>query len=121
MPAWSIRMPEGGRFGFLTQAADLNPRSDIVSVTMRQMLEVGVHFGHHTRYWNRKMAPYIFGHRNKIQSINLERPLAMYQEALKFARQLAANRGTLLFVGTKRQGREILRAGGQRRPLPLLG
>ena len=80
-----------------------------MSVTMRQMLEAGVHFGHQTRYWNPKMAPYIFGHRNKIHIINLETTLAMYQEALKFVRQLAANKGTLLFVGTKRQAREIVR------------
>ena len=66
-----------------------------MSVTMRQMLEAGVHFGHQTRYWNPKMAPYIFGHRNKIHIINLEKTLAMYQEALKFARQLTANRGQL--------------------------
>jgi small subunit ribosomal protein S2 len=76
---------------------------------MRQMLEAGVHFGHQTRFWNPKMAPYIFGHRNKIHIINLETTLAMYQEALKFVRQLAANKGTLLFVGTKRQAREIVR------------
>src|SRR3979490_1121050 len=120
IPAWSIRVLEGGRFGFLTQAADLNPRSDIVSVTMRQMLEAGVHFGHQTRYWNPKMAPYIFGHRNKIHIINLERTLAMYQEALKFARQLAANRGTLLFVGTKRQARDILREEAQRCAMPYV-
>ena len=63
-----------------------------MSVTMRQMLEAGVHFGHQTRYWNPKMAPYIFGHRNKIHIINLEKTLALYQDALKFARQLAANR-----------------------------
>ena len=79
-----------------------------MSATMRQMLEAGVHFGHQTRYWNPKMAPFIFGHRNKIHIINLEKTLAMYQEALKFARQLAANRGQLLFVGTKRQAREIV-------------
>jgi small subunit ribosomal protein S2 len=85
-----------------------------VSVTMRQMLEAGVHFGHQTRYWNPKMAPFIFGHRNKIHIINLEKTLAMYQEALKFVRQLTANRGTILFVGTKRQAREILREEAQR-------
>ena len=62
-----------------------------MSVTMRQMLEAGVHFGHQTRYWNPKMAPYIFGHRNKIHIINLEKTLALYQDALKFVRQLAAN------------------------------
>src|SRR5256886_8455673 len=87
---------------------------------MRQMLEAGVHFGHQTRYWNPKMAPYIFGHRNKIHIINLERTLAMYQEALRFARQLAANRGTLLFVGTKRQARDILREEAQRCAMPYV-
>jgi len=91
-----------------------------VSVTMRQMLEAGVHFGHQTRYWNPKMAPYIFGHRNKIHIINLERTLSMYQEALKFARQLAANRGTLLFVGTKRQARDIVREEAQRAGMPFV-
>jgi len=85
-----------------------------VSVTMRQMLEAGVHFGHQTRYWNPKMAPFIFGHRNKIHIINLEKTLAMYQEAMKFVRQLTANRGTILFVGTKRQARDILREEAQR-------
>jgi small subunit ribosomal protein S2 len=80
-----------------------------MSVTMRQMLEAGVHFGHQTRYWNPKMAPYIFGQRNKIHIINLEASLAMYQDALKYVRQLASNKGTILFVGTKRQAREIVR------------
>ena len=87
---------------------------------MRQMLEAGVHFGHQTRYWNPKMAPYIFGHRNKIHIINLEKTLAMYQEALKFARQLAANRGQLLFVGTKRQAREIVREEALRCQMPFV-
>ena len=91
-----------------------------MSVTMRQMLEAGVHFGHQTRYWNPKMAPFIFGHRNKIHIINLERTLSMYQEALKFARQLAANRGNLLFVGTKRQAREIVREEAQRCQMPFV-
>jgi len=91
-----------------------------VSVTMRQMLEAGVHFGHQTRYWNPKMAPYIFGHRNKIHIINLERTLALYQDALKFARQLTANRGMLLFVGTKRQAREIIREEAQRCQMPFV-
>lgn len=79
-----------------------------MSVTMRQMLEAGVHFGHQTRFWNPKMAPFIFGHRNKIHIINLESTLEKFQEAAKFAKQLAANRGTILFVGTKRQAREIV-------------
>src|SRR3990172_3211482 len=87
---------------------------------MRQMLEAGVHFGHQTRYWNPKMAPYIFGHRNKIHIINLEKTLAMYQEALKFARQLTANRGQLLFVGTKRQARDIVREEAQRCQMPYV-
>jgi small subunit ribosomal protein S2 len=91
-----------------------------VSVTMRQMLEAGVHFGHQTRYWNPKMAPFIFGHRNKIHIINLERTLSLYQDALKFARQLAANRGSVLFVGTKRQARDIIREEAQRCMMPYV-
>ena len=91
-----------------------------MSVTMRQMLEAGVHFGHQTRYWNPKMAPYIFGHRNKIHIINLEKTLALYQEALKFARQTAANRGLILFVGTKRQAREIVREEALRCQMPYV-
>ena len=91
-----------------------------MSVTMRQMLEAGVHFGHQTRYWNPKMAPYIFGHRNKIHIINLEKTLQLYQDALKFARTLAANRQTVLFVGTKRQAREILREEAMRCQMPFV-
>ncbi|MEA3193894.1 MAG: small subunit ribosomal protein [Betaproteobacteria bacterium] len=91
-----------------------------MSMTMRQMLEAGVHFGHQTRYWNPKMAPFIFGHRNKIHIINLEKTLAMYQDALKFVRQLTANRGTILFVGTKRQARDILREEAQRSMSPFV-
>ena len=91
-----------------------------MSATMRQMLEAGVHFGHQTRYWNPKMAPYIFGHRNKIHIINLEKTLALYQDALKFARHLAASRGMLLFVGTKRQARDIIREEAQRCQMPYV-
>ena len=91
-----------------------------MSVTMRQMLEAGVHFGHQTRYWNPKMAPYIFGHRNKIHIINLERTLEQYQAAIKFAGRLAANRGSILFVGTKRQAREILREEAIRCQMPFV-
>jgi len=91
-----------------------------VSVTMRQMLEAGVHFGHQTRYWNPKMAPYIFGHRNKIHIINLETTLALYQEALKFARQVSASRGMILFVGTKRQARDIVREEALRCQMPFV-
>ncbi|MGH8736668.1 MAG: 30S ribosomal protein S2 [Burkholderiales bacterium] len=91
-----------------------------MSVTMRQMLEAGVHFGHQTRYWNPKMAPFIFGHRNKIHIINLETTLAMYQDALKYIRRLAANKGNLLFVGTKRQAREIIREEALRCGMPFV-
>jgi small subunit ribosomal protein S2 len=87
----------------------LNPIGEFMSVTMRQMLEAGVHFGHQTRFWNPKMAPYIFGQRNKIHIINLERTLVMYEEAMNYVRQLSANKGTILFVGTKRQARDIVR------------
>ncbi len=80
-----------------------------MSTTMRQMLEAGVHFGHQTRFWNPKMAPYIFGHRNKIHIVNLEKTLVMYQEAIKYAKKLASNKGIILFVGTKRQAREIIK------------
>jgi small subunit ribosomal protein S2 len=79
-----------------------------MSISMREMLEAGVHFGHQTRFWNPKMAPYIFGHRNKIHIINLEKTLPMFEEAAKFVRQLVANGGTVLMVGTKRQSRDIL-------------
>ena len=91
-----------------------------MSVTMRQMLEAGVHFGHQTRYWNPKMAPFIFGHRNKIHIVNLEKTLPMYQEALKFVRKTASNKGTILFVGTKRQAQEIVSEEAQRCGMPFV-
>ena len=91
-----------------------------MSVTMREMLEAGVHFGHQTRFWNPKMAPFIFGHRNKIHIINLEKSLPMFQEAQKFAKQLAANRGTILMVGTKRQARELVAEQAQRAGVPYV-
>ncbi|MBA2689827.1 MAG: 30S ribosomal protein S2 [Burkholderiales bacterium] len=91
-----------------------------MSVTMRQMLEAGVHFGHQTRYWNPKMAPFIFGHRNKIHIINLEKTLPMFEEAMKFVRQLASNKGTILFVGTKRQAREIVAEEAARCGMPYV-
>jgi small subunit ribosomal protein S2 len=87
---------------------------------MREMLEAGVHFGHQTRFWNPKMAPYIFGHRNKIHIINLEKTLPLFQEAEKFIKQLSANRGTVLMVGTKRQSREIVAAEAQRAGVPYV-
>ncbi|MBL8521896.1 MAG: 30S ribosomal protein S2 [Betaproteobacteria bacterium] len=91
-----------------------------MSVTMRQMLEAGVHFGHQTRFWNPKMSPFIFGARNKIHIINLEKSLPMYQDALKYVRQLAANKGTILFVGTKRQAREIIKEEAARAGMPYV-
>ncbi len=91
-----------------------------MSVTMREMLECGVHFGHQTRFWNPRMAPYIFGHRNKIHIVNLEKTLEMYQAAIKFVRQLTANRGTVLFVATKRQAREIIREEALRCATPFV-
>jgi small subunit ribosomal protein S2 len=91
-----------------------------MAVTMREMLEAGVHFGHQTRYWNPKMAPFIFGHRNKIHIVNLETTLEQYNEAVKFARQLAANKGTILFVGTKRQARDIVREEATRCGAPFV-
>ena len=91
-----------------------------MSVSMREMLEAGVHFGHQTRFWNPKMAQYIFGHRNRIHIINLEKSLPMFQDAAKFARQLAANRGTNLMVGTKRQAREIVASEAQRAGVPFV-
>jgi small subunit ribosomal protein S2 len=87
---------------------------------MREMLEAGVHFGHQTRFWDPKMAPYIFGHRNRIHIINLEKSLPMYQEAMKFAKQLSANRGTILMVGTKRQAREIVATEAKRAGVPYV-
>ncbi len=91
-----------------------------MSVTMRDMLEAGVHFGHQTRFWNPKMSPFIFGHRNKIHIINLEKSLPMFQDAIKFVKQLSANRGTVLMIGTKRQGREIVAAEAQRAGVPCV-
>lgn len=91
-----------------------------MSVTMRQMLEAGVHFGHQTRFWNPKMAPYIFGHRNKIHIINLENTLTLYEEAMKYVRQLSANKGVILFVGTKRQARDIVREEAMRCSSPYV-
>ncbi len=91
-----------------------------MSVTMREMLEAGVHFGHQTRFWNPKMAPFIFGHRNKIHIINLEKSLPMFQDASKFVRQLTARRGTVLMVGTKRQARDTIAAEAQRAGVPFV-
>ena len=89
-------------------------------ITMRQMIEAGVHFGHQTRFWNPKMAQYIFGARNKIHIVNLEKTLPMFQEAQEAVRRLVANKGTVLFVGTKRQAREIIREEATRAGMPFV-
>ncbi|EGK72535.1 MAG: 30S ribosomal protein S2 [Methyloversatilis sp.] len=91
-----------------------------MSVSMREMLEAGVHFGHQTRFWNPKMAPFIFGHRNKIHIINLEKTVAKYNEAMTFLRRMSANKGTILMVGTKRQAREIVAEEAQRAGVPYV-
>ena len=91
-----------------------------MSVTMREMLEAGVHFGHQTRFWNPKMAPFIYGHRNKIHIINLERTLPKFEEAMKFIRQLSSKRGTILMVGTKRQARDVIATEAQRAGQPFV-
>ncbi len=91
-----------------------------MSVTMRQMLEAGVHFGHQTRFWNPKMAPFIFGHRSKIHIVNLEKTLPMFQDAQKFVRKVSSNKGTVLFVGTKRAARDIVREEAQRAGMPYV-
>ena len=91
-----------------------------MAVTMRQMLEAGVHFGHQTRFWNPKMAPYIFGHRNKIHIVNLEKTVVMFNDALKEVRKISAKKGNILFVATKRQAREIIREEAIRAGSPFV-
>ena len=91
-----------------------------MSVTMREMLEAGVHFGHQTRFWNPKMAPFIYGHRNKIHIINLEKTLPKFEEAMKFVRQLSGKRGTILMVGTKRQARDVINMEAHRAGMPFV-
>ncbi len=92
----------------------------MVDVSMRQMLEAGVHFGHQTRYWNPKMAPFIFGQRNNIHIINLEQTLPLYEKALGFVQSIAADNGTVLFVGTKRAAREAVRSEAVRCGMPFV-
>jgi len=91
-----------------------------MSVTMREMLEAGVHFGHQTRFWNPKMAPYIYGHRNKIHIINLEKTQPLFNDAMKFIRQISAKRGTILMIGTKRQAREVIAMEAKRAGMPFV-
>ncbi|MBH1986058.1 MAG: 30S ribosomal protein S2 [Burkholderiales bacterium] len=91
-----------------------------MTVSMRDMLEAGVHFGHQTRFWNPKMAPYIFGHRNKIHIINLEKTQPAFEDALKFIKQLSARRGTVMMVGTKRQARDVVALEAERAGVPFV-
>ena len=91
-----------------------------MSVTMREMLEAGVHFGHQTRFWHPKMAPYIYGHRNKIHIINLEKTLPAFDEAMKFIRNLSSKRGTIMMIGTKRQARDVIAMEAQRAGVPYV-
>jgi small subunit ribosomal protein S2 len=91
-----------------------------MTISMRDMLEAGVHFGHQTRFWNPKMAPYIYGHRNKIHIINLEKTQPLFEDAMKFIRQLASRRGTILMIGTKRQAREVIAQEAKRAGMPYV-
>ena len=91
-----------------------------MTVSMREMLEAGVHFGHQTRFWNPKMAPYIYGHRNKIHIINLEKTQPLFEDAMKFIRQLASKRGTILMIGTKRQARDVIAMEAHRCGMPFV-
>ena len=92
----------------------------MASVTMRQMLEAGVHFGHQARYWNPKMGTYIFGERNKIHIINLEKSMPLYNDAMNFISKLASNKGNVLFVGTKRQARDVVKEQATRCGMPYV-
>jgi small subunit ribosomal protein S2 len=92
----------------------------MTSVSMRQMLEAGVHFGHQTRFWNPKMAPFIFGERNKIHIINLEKTQPLYAEAAAFIKNVAAEGGKVLFVGTKRSARESVQKEASRCSMPYV-
>jgi len=100
---------------------ETEPEGDYMAdINMRQMLKAGVHFGHQTRYWSPKMAPYIFGSRNKIHIINLEATLPLFQEAMNFLGSITAAKGTVLFVGTKRQASKLVREQAQRCGCPFV-
>ncbi|MCL7750444.1 30S ribosomal protein S2 [Guyparkeria hydrothermalis] len=92
----------------------------MAKITMRQMIEAGVHFGHQTRYWNPGMAPYIFGQRNRIHIINLEKTLPMFEDALNYVGKLAGNGGKILFVGTKRSARDLVEQEAKRCGMPYV-
>src|SRR5690606_16815976 len=102
----------GGRFHLRSHA--------MPQITMRQMLEAGVHFGHQTRYWNPKMAPYIFGARGKIHIINLEKTVPLFSDAMNFISAIAQKRGTVLFLGTKRSAREAMKEEAERCGMPYM-
>src|SRR6185437_4615928 len=113
-----VQAPGDGRRGY----AEAQPEQEISmpGVSMRQMLEAGVHFGHQTRFWNPKMAPLIFGERNKIHIINLEKTQPLYAEAAQFIRGVVADGGTVLFVGTKRSAREAMQKEAERSAQPYV-
>ena len=92
----------------------------MATMSMREMLEAGVHFGHQTRFWNPKMAPYIFGERSRIHIVNLEKTLPLYNEASEFVRRLVSDGGTILFVGTKRAARETVGEEATRCSMPYV-
>jgi small subunit ribosomal protein S2 len=101
-------------------AAETTRGDDMSNISMRQMLEAGVHFGHQTRFWHPKMRPFIFGERNKIHIINLEKTLPLFNEAMAFLQKLATNGGTVLFVGTKRQAQDIVAEEASRAGVPYV-
>ncbi|KTG17313.1 MULTISPECIES: 30S ribosomal protein S2 [unclassified Guyparkeria] len=92
----------------------------MAKITMRQMIEAGVHFGHQTRYWNPGMAPYIFGQRNRIHIVNLEKTLPMFEDALNYVGKLVGNGGKIMFVGTKRSARELVEQEAKRCGMPYV-
>src|ERR1051325_1562543 len=100
--------------------AQPNRRSIMPGVSMRQMLEAGVHFGHQTRFWNPKMAPYIFGERNRIHIINLEKTQPLFAEAAQFVKGTISDGGKVLFVGTRRSAREAVQAEATRAGMPFV-
>src|SRR5688572_30122554 len=117
--AWPVWRPNPGTRG-PTARSSLPKEHPMPQVTMRQMLEAGVHFGHQTRYWNPKMGPYIFGARGKIHIINLEKTLPLFTDAMNFISAIAQKRGTILFVGTKRSARESIKEEAERCGQPFM-
>src|SRR5690348_17754315 len=103
-----------------TRRPNPNRRFSMPGVSMRQMLEAGVHFGHQSRFWNPKMAPFIFGERNRIHIINLEKTQPLFSEAANFVKGVIADGGTVLFVGTKRSARESVQAEAARCEMPFV-